>query len=45
MRTRRGRFVYILAVIAVLGLLDGTIATSVTNYGRPDNPDFDPVMP
>jgi hypothetical protein len=45
MRTRRVRFVYILAVIAVLGLLGGTITTSVTNYGRPDNTDFDPVMP
>jgi hypothetical protein len=45
MKTMRARFVYILAAIVVLGLLGGTIATTMTNLGRPDNTDFDPVMP
>ena len=41
----RARYVYILAVVVVLGLVGGTIVTTVTNFGRPDNTDFDPVMP
>ncbi len=45
MKTTRARFVYILAAIVVLGLLGGTIATTMTNFGRPDSTDFDSVVP
>ena len=45
MKFTRARYVYILAVVVVLGLVGGTIVTTVTNFGRPDNTDFDPVMP
>jgi hypothetical protein len=45
MKTTRTRYVYILALVVVLGLVGGTIATTVTNLGRPDNTDFDPVVP
>jgi hypothetical protein len=45
MKTTGARFVYILAIIVVLGLVGGTIATTMTNFGRPDNTDFDPVVP
>jgi hypothetical protein len=45
MKFMRARYVYILALVVVLGLVGGTIATTVTNFGRPDKTDFDPVMP
>jgi hypothetical protein len=45
MKSTRARYVYILGVVLVLGLVGGTIATTVTNFGRPDKTDFDPVVP
>ena len=45
MKATRARYIYVLALVVVLGLVGGTIATTVTNFGRPDNTDFDPVVP